>query len=85
MNFDFEKELKKTMSAPRQKPGEEELTTAMHNTFSLNEPNEVKHSVFAYLDAILLQPEKTGQEEMQAYGITAEDIQKYRPEWENLK
>jgi hypothetical protein len=79
--FDFEKELAKVMANPPNKEGEDEMTTNMHETFSLSEEDEKKHAVFAFLTMLTNDPNMNTEEEMAEYSITKEDLSKYRGEW----
>jgi uncharacterized protein YciW len=81
--FNFDEELAKAMAGKQEKTGKDEFTEEMHNTFSLSEEDEKRAAVFAYLQMLTTEPNKATEEEMAAYGITAEDIRKYRPDFLN--
>lgn len=80
--FNFANELAKALALKPDRKGQEELSTEIHETFSLPEADEKRASVFAYLEMLSNQPDKATDEEMEAYGIDSEDIRKYRKEWE---
>jgi len=85
--FDLQKALDELGDYdPRQhSAGKDEFTTEMHDTLDVSAEDEVKHSVFAYLDMLTTEPNFSTDEEMEAYGITTADIRKYRPEWLALR
>jgi hypothetical protein len=79
--FNIQEAKARVRANPPKRTGKDELTEEMHDTFSLSEEDEKRASVFAYLEMLLSDPSAAGPEEMAEYGITTDDIRKYRPDF----
>ena len=79
--FDFDKELAKVKANPPARIGKDELTEQMHETFTETDEDAKRAAVFAYLEMVTSEPTRAGEEEMEVYGVTTEDIRKYRQEF----
>lgn len=79
--FDFDKALARALANKRERTGKDEFTEEMHDTFSESQDDEKRQAVYAYLEMLTADPNKAGLEEMEAYGITSDDIRKYRPDF----
>lgn len=61
----------------------DELTEAMHSEFTVDEDTDQKHATWTALD-VIDSGAMTKAEAMEEYGITEEDLIKYRPGWNRL-
>ena len=61
----------------------EELTESMHGEFGVSKDTDQKHATWTALDAIK-DGDMTRTEAMKEYGITENDIARYKKEWEEL-
>jgi hypothetical protein len=66
------------------KRNKEELTTKMHSEFTVSEETDRKHVVFTALH-VIDQKLMTIPQAITAYGLTPEDLDKHRDEWDDLK
>lgn len=61
----------------------DELTETMHIEFSVSEETDQKHATWTALETIA-DGTFSKKAALEAYGVTVEDIVKYKKEWEEL-